>query len=113
MAMKLHSLFATAALSGALAFGGVSVAVAHHGNFDDHTTTKAQTKAQAERMERRITAELNQKSLMLAQAAPQSPMTTPEGTIPAPQGAPSGGQAELMPPQPPELAAVEEDDDVN
>ena len=104
--MKLHGMFATAIFSGALVFGGLNVAVAHHGNFEDHTTTKAKTKAQAERMERRITSELNQKSLMLAQAAPQSPMTAPEAPT---MTAPPGDQAALMPAAP-EVAVVGEED---
>src|SRR5262245_44561135 len=105
MAMKLHGMFATAVFSGALVFGGLNVAVAHHGNFSDHTTTKAKTKAQAERMERRITSDLNQKSLMLAQAAPQNAMTPAQS--PTMTTAPQGDQAALMPDAPPDVAAVQ------
>jgi hypothetical protein len=72
--MKLHTSFATAALSAALVFGGLSVAVAHHGDFSDHTTTKAKSKAQAEQLEKRITSELNQKALMMAQAGGRNQM---------------------------------------
>lgn len=112
MAMKLHGMFATAAFSGALVLGGLNVAVAYHGNFEDHTTTKAKTVAQAERMERRITAQLNQKSLMLAQAAPQSPMMmAPQSPMMTP--APQGDRAALMLAQPAEIAAVEAQDDRN
>jgi hypothetical protein len=107
--MKLHGMFATAVFSSALVFGGFNVAVAHHGNFEDHTTTKAKTKAQAERIERRITSELNQKSLMLAQAAPQNPMMAPESPMMSP--APQGDQATLMPAAPSaDVAAVEEEE---
>jgi hypothetical protein len=107
MAMKLHGMLATAALSSALVFGGLNMAVAHHGSFEGHTTTKAKTKAQAERMERRITSELNQKSLMLALAAPQSPMA-PQGMMsPAPAPEPRGDQAALMPAEPGEIAAAQ------
>jgi hypothetical protein len=113
IAMKLHGMFTTAVFSGALVFGGLNVAVAHHGNFEDHTTTKAKTKAQAERMERRITSELNQKSLMVAQAAPQSPIMAPQGPMmspaPPPPPAPQGDQAALIPAEPAAgVAAVEE-----
>ena len=113
MAMKLHGMFATAIFSGALVFGGLNVAVAHHGNFEDHTTTKAKTKAQAERMERRITSELNQKSLMLAQASPQNPIMRPEGAVMSPALPPppasQGDQATLMPAPEADVAAVQEE----
>jgi hypothetical protein len=111
MAMKLHNMFVTAALSGALVFGGLSVAVAHHGEFDDHTTTKAKSRAEAERMERQITADLNKKALMVAQTG-QNPVFA-MGENPTLIG--SGGQAEPMPAQPAAIPMGEpdEDNDVN
>jgi len=62
MAMKLNRSFVTAILSGALAFGGLSVAAAHHGDVSDHSTTKGKNLAEIDRMERQITADLNRKS---------------------------------------------------
>src|SRR5262245_19019089 len=77
MAMKLNKSFVTAILSGALAFGGLGVATAHHGNISEHSTSGGKTLAQIERMERQITADLNRKSAMGPQVALATPAQTP------------------------------------
>lgn len=74
MTMTLNRSFATAILSGALVFGGLSVASAHHGDVGEHSTTKGKNIGEIERLERQITAELNRKAL--TQGA-QLAMTTP------------------------------------
>jgi hypothetical protein len=72
--MKLSRTFATAILSGALAFGsGLSVAAAHHGDVSEHSTTKGKSLSAIEMQERQITAELNRKQLMPQFAALETP----------------------------------------
>lgn len=74
--MATKSKFATAILSGALVFGGLSVASAHHGDVSEHSTTKGKSLAQIERMERQITADLNRKAAAGTLQLAQSPTTT-------------------------------------
>jgi hypothetical protein len=119
MAMKINGTFMTAILSGALVFGGLSVAAAHHGDVSEHSTTKGKNLAEIERMERQITAELNRKAAMGAQLAMQSPMPAPmTDVMPAPMGdampsAMPDEQAAVMGDAMPELAAAEEEDAAN
>jgi len=82
MAMTLHRSFATAILSAALAFGGFSVATAHHGNPSEHSTTKGKSLSAIERRERQITAELNRRSLLLATRVAQAQITGQQPTSP-------------------------------
>jgi len=116
MATNLYRLFTTAALSAAFALGGLGVAVAHHGNASEHSTTKGKSLAEIERLERQITADLNRKSAMQgAQLAMQVPMTDvmpDEMTNIAPETMPTDEQASLTDEEI-ELAAVEEEEAVN
>jgi hypothetical protein len=114
--MKFNRTFVTAILSGALVFGGLSVAAAHHGDVSEHSTTKGKNLAEIEQMERQITAELNRKQAQGAQLAMQTPapmtniMPAPmQDEMPAAMPAmPTDEQAALTGDAMPELAAAEE-----
>ena len=111
MAMKINRTFMTAILSGALVFGGLSVAAAHHGDVSEHSTTKGKSLAEIDRMERQITAELNRKAAMGTQLAMLSPMPAPmDDAMPS---AMPDEQAAVMGDAMPELAAAEEGDAAN
>ena len=107
MAMKLNRSFATAILSGALAFGGLSVASAHHGDVSEHSTTKGKSLAQIERTERQITADLNRKAaagtLQVAQNQTTGSMQMNELI--------GGAQDDVLMPMPEEPSATIESDE--
>ena len=125
--MTFNRVFATAILSGALALGGgLGVAVAHHGDVSEHSTTKGKTLAEIERLERQKTAELNRNQLMpqvamvqtpaapapMPQQQPEvQPMPMPEQQ-PMPSDMPAAApadQAALTQTEPADVAAVEEE----
>ena len=102
MAMTLNKSFVTAILSGALAFGGLSVASAHHGDVSEHSTTKGKSLAQIERMERQITKGLNLKALQVAQNTTGS--TQMNELV-------GGAQGDVLMPMPEEPSATIESDE--
>jgi hypothetical protein len=98
MTNTFNRLFATAILSGALALGGgLGVAMAHHGNISEHSTTKGKSLGEIERLERQKTAELNRNQVMPQVAMVQMPAAP--AAIPQQQ------------PMPDEMPAAQQPDD--
>jgi hypothetical protein len=103
----------TAAIAAGFVLGGLGAAAAHHGDVSGHSTTKGKSLSEIERMEQRITAELNRKQAMQgAQLAMATPAPMPDEMPAAMPAMPSDEEASLMD-EFPELAAAEEEDGAN
>jgi hypothetical protein len=107
MAMILNKSFATAILSGALVLGGLSAAVAHHGDVSGHSTTKGKSLGEIEKLERQITADLNRKSATGALQVAQN-QTTGSGQMNQLIG---GAQGDVLMPMPELSSSTIESDD--
>jgi hypothetical protein len=77
MGMSVHKSITTAVLAAAFALGGLGAATAHHGNVSEHSTTKGKNLGEIDRLERRITADLNRKQAI---QGPQLALATPAPT---------------------------------